>query len=72
MREGPPSDASRPEIGTTAPSTGLSANRQVIVAVVFFALSLGLAVVALAAGTAAAMMPFVLAVGPTFIAFALA
>jgi len=66
------SDALRPEIGTTAPSTGLSANRQVIVAVLFFALSLGLAVVALAVGTAAAMMPFVLAVGPTFIAFALA
>jgi membrane protease YdiL (CAAX protease family) len=68
------SDTSHPETGTQAPSTStsLSANRQVIVAVVFFALSLGLAVVALAVGTAAAMMPFVLAVGPTFIAFALA
>jgi uncharacterized protein len=68
------SDALQPETRTEAPSrsTGLSANRQVILAIVFFALSLGLAAGALALGTAAAMMPFVLAVGPTFIAFALA
>jgi len=67
-------DALRPQSEAVEPSTstGQSANRQVIGAVVFFALSLGLAAVALAVGTAPAMMPFILAVGPMIFAFALA
>lgn len=52
--------------------TGASANRRIGGAIVFFALSLGLAVVALAAGTPSTLLPFVLAIGPTAIAIVLA
>ena len=51
---------------------GRSAGRQLASVAWFFGLSLGLAAVAFAAGIPAAMLPFVLALGPTVIALAIA
>jgi len=62
----------QPDTDTRSASAGVSSRSQVLNAVIFFGLSVGLAVVALPVGTQPALLPFILAIGPTVIAIALA
>ena len=61
-----------PAIDHGVSSGGVTSRRQILGVVTFAGLSLGLAGVALVAGVPAALLPFVLAVGPTIIALGLA
>jgi membrane protease YdiL (CAAX protease family) len=63
---------SQPESAALPTPARQSDRSQLVSVAAFFGLSLGLAVVALALGTAPAMLPFILAFGPLLIALALA